>query len=203
MTQNVRCRALQLSPSNRQEQHGVVLIVGLILLIVMSLLGLTSIKLATMDERMVTAAYDRNLAFQAAESALREVEALIDSTGRPAPAADAACSLMGTPPVLQTCGVITNPATSPRWLNSTSSDWVSATAVSTANASATVTITPQYFVEYLGNTFPCELISKPPPEPAPSETCLRYRVTSRVMPPSDEGRAASVMLQSMYSTHNN
>jgi type IV pilus assembly protein PilX len=152
MTQNVRCRALQLSPSNRQEQHGVVLIVGLILLIVLSLLGLTSIKLATMDERMVTAAYDRNLAFQAAESALREVEALIDSTGRPAPAADAACSLMGTPPVLQTCGVITNPATSPRWLNSTSSDWVSATAVSTANASATVTITPQYFVEYLGNT---------------------------------------------------
>ncbi len=55
-----------------RRQRGAVLIVGLILLMVMTLIGVTAMKLTTLDERIAGNAQVRVGTFQAAESALAE-----------------------------------------------------------------------------------------------------------------------------------
>jgi type IV pilus assembly protein PilX len=185
-------------------ERGVVLIVGLILLIVMSLLGLTSIKLATTDERLVAQSYDRGLAFQAAEAALREAEQLITDSGAPTPNPNTECSLQtnGKPKSIQICGVLTDVTTKPRWMDDSFTGWVNAAEVSIPTGSDTIMITPQYFVEYLGNDFPCEIVAKDLASPA-SSICKRYRVTAKVgdLVGNNKGNSgrASVMLQSLFS----
>ncbi len=55
-----------------RKQRGAVLIVGLILLVAMTLIGVTAMKLTTLDERIAGNAQVRVGMFQAAESALAE-----------------------------------------------------------------------------------------------------------------------------------
>ncbi len=59
------------------HQSGAVLIVSLIILLLLTLLGVTSIRTTTMEEKMAGNMRNRDLAFQAAESALREAETAI------------------------------------------------------------------------------------------------------------------------------
>lgn len=58
--------------TRRSQQSGVVLVVGLILLIAMTLIGVTAMKLTTLDERIAFNTHMRAGTFQAAESALIE-----------------------------------------------------------------------------------------------------------------------------------
>ena len=58
-------------------QRGAVLVVGLIFLALLTLIGVTAFSVATQEERMAGNARDRLRAFEAAETALRECEALI------------------------------------------------------------------------------------------------------------------------------
>ena len=82
-----------------------------------------------------------------------------------------------------------SPANTPRWLDSSFTDWATTTAV----VSGALTVTPTYFVEYLGDTFPCSTNPDCSSQPC---NCLRYRITARV---GDAGRS-QVMLQSVYAT---
>lgn len=59
------------------RQSGVSLVIVLILLLVMSILGLAVMRGTLLEERMSANMYDRSLAFQQAESALREAEAAV------------------------------------------------------------------------------------------------------------------------------
>jgi len=71
---------------NRKLQSGSVLIISLLLLIIMTLLGLSSMNTTVMEERMAGNLRNSNLAFMAAESALREAEEIIttfDKNTRP------------------------------------------------------------------------------------------------------------------------
>lgn len=65
--------------SARAHQSGAALIIVVLLLLIMTLLGLASLRATLLEERMAGAMVDRNLAFQAAESALRAGEAFVDS----------------------------------------------------------------------------------------------------------------------------
>jgi type IV pilus assembly protein PilX len=56
-------------------QRGSVLIVSLILLLVMTLLGLSAMQSSLLEETMAGNVRDHNLAFQAAEAALRDADA--------------------------------------------------------------------------------------------------------------------------------
>lgn len=56
------------------KQQGVVLIVSLMLLVVITLLGISGMRNTTLDERMAGNMRDLQLAFYSAESALREAE---------------------------------------------------------------------------------------------------------------------------------
>jgi len=58
----------------RHQQRGVVLFVSLVMLMVMTLIGVTGMQNSSMEEKMVANMRDIDLSFQAAEAALREAE---------------------------------------------------------------------------------------------------------------------------------
>ncbi|CAG7857595.1 hypothetical protein MCAMS1_02480 [biofilm metagenome] len=57
--------------TSAKHQRGVVLVVGLIMLLLMTLIGTTGMQNTMLQEKMAGNMRDRNLAFQAAESALQ------------------------------------------------------------------------------------------------------------------------------------
>ncbi len=65
--------------SLRHQQSGVALFMSLIMLLIITVLGLSSVQTTTLQERMARNARDSNLAFLAAESALKDAEALIET----------------------------------------------------------------------------------------------------------------------------
>ncbi|MHB8949296.1 MAG: pilus assembly PilX family protein [Rhodoferax sp.] len=167
------------------QQKGAALVISLILLVIMTLIGLAGIRGITQQERMANHSYDRSLAFQATEAALREIELLVEAK-KPTPATGSGCSVVDG---LMRCST---PATAdaPRWLDSAFASWTAATVV---GAGATA-VTPQYFVEYLGANFECQ----PGAGVATGIVCKRYRITAR----SNDGNGSRsyVMLQSIYAT---
>ena len=62
----------------RAAQRGAALAISLIFLLVLTLVGVTAMSTTTMQERMAGNLRDTGMAFQAAESALAEAEAVID-----------------------------------------------------------------------------------------------------------------------------
>lgn len=65
-------------PRCQRPQQGAVLIVSLLILIVMTLIGVASMQTTTLQERMAGNLRDLDLAFQAAETGLRDGEALLN-----------------------------------------------------------------------------------------------------------------------------
>ena len=172
------------APAPPSRQAGVALVVALMMLVVILVLGLGALRLTTTEERMVGYAYDRQLAFQAAEAALREIE---DRLAQEKPAAPATCA-----PVPSTSGpafmVCPAPVASalPRWIQPVAAEWGSASAVGPSGAA----LTPRYLIEHLGSAFPCDTT------PGAAQNCSQYRITVRV----GGGQRAEVMLQSVYLT---
>jgi type IV pilus assembly protein PilX len=60
--------------SQPRQQSGVTLIVGLIMLLLITMIGVNSMQDTGMQERMTMNVRDKNVAFQAAETALRAAE---------------------------------------------------------------------------------------------------------------------------------
>ena len=58
----------------KMRQSGMVLVVSLIILVVVTLLAISALRVTTLEERMAGNTRDRQLAFQAAEYALREAQ---------------------------------------------------------------------------------------------------------------------------------
>jgi type IV pilus assembly protein PilX len=58
----------------QNRQQGAALIISLIILVIMTIIGVSSIQNTTLEERMAGNMRDQNLAFQAAETALRYAE---------------------------------------------------------------------------------------------------------------------------------
>ena len=187
-------------PALPHPERGVVLLVALVMLLLVTVLGLASVRMLTLEERMAANSLDRNLAFQAAETALREGEALADFQSLAANGPNA-----GFPSLAMVCNNLNNGAcagglcspprgdcTAARWEDSAFAGWRNATAA----ASPLATGRPQFFVEHLGSTFPCD-----PQKPTQDPTCERYRITARShdpAAPATQGRA-NVVLQSIYA----
>ncbi|MEE4331535.1 MAG: PilX N-terminal domain-containing pilus assembly protein, partial [Wenzhouxiangella sp.] len=64
-----------------QRARGVTLLIGLMILLVLIILGLTSSNVSMMQERMAGNFRESNLAFQAAEDTLREIEMRLQGMG--------------------------------------------------------------------------------------------------------------------------
>lgn len=66
-------------PSACRHQQGMILVVGLIFLVVLTLLGISAMQGTLLQEKMTAYLRDREVAFEAAEAALRDAEADIMS----------------------------------------------------------------------------------------------------------------------------
>ena len=161
--------------AHRQDQQGMVLVVSLLILLIITLLGLSSMRNAGLEERMSGNQFDKNYTFEAAEAALREAEAL------------AATPLTFT--TVCNNGLCPTPVAGAkdRWTDSSFTGWCTAT-----NPNAAI-VTAQFIIEDMGMQpvdGTCHLQS--PIEP----TCLvpMYRVTARAQ--GANGRGTSVTLQS-------
>ncbi len=62
-----------------KKQSGVVLAISLILLLLLTLIGITGMQTTSLEEKMAGNTRDRNIAFQAAESTLLEAEKFIQN----------------------------------------------------------------------------------------------------------------------------
>ncbi len=123
----------------RARQRGAALIVALIMLVVMTLLGVTIARTTTLQERMAGNLRNKSIAFEAAETTLRVGEAWVnDQIGgeRPKAIAPASC---GAPP----CDVLTPDALDP--LDPTV--WDPGTDVRTGPQVAESAAAPQFFIE--------------------------------------------------------
>lgn len=125
------------------RQRGVVLIISLIMLLIMTLIGLASMQSTTLEEKMAGNYRDLNIAFQAAESTLRDGETWI--------------SQLATEPLLAVNGCTTGCDV---WdintlLPTTSSSsyvdgdlWGNALAKTTTKTIPGVAHSPEYFIEF-------------------------------------------------------
>ena len=64
-----------------RRQDGVALFIALVVLLVITVLGISGLQTTTLEERMAASARDRDIAFQAAEAALFQAEQFV--TGLP------------------------------------------------------------------------------------------------------------------------
>lgn len=144
------------------DQKGTALVVSLLFLVILSLIAVSSISTATLEERMARNSRDQNIAFQAAEAALKDAETDIAgvattrvpviSPGAFAGIAAGDCSATG----------LCTPAAAGNnvWEGSPSrlEDTAKSIAYSNYTASQTLPITgngavsqqPRYVIEYLG-----------------------------------------------------
>jgi type IV pilus assembly protein PilX len=174
------------------RQRGAILFIALILLLVMTMLILASVRGTVMQERMASNLYDRSLAFQAAEAALREAERwVLENTPKPA---------MGTCGG-GNCGRQAAGAT-PVW--TVEANWTNAHTANDGHDHqiqiGDLPVPPQFIVELLADNMPevnlCETTAVDPDAPCyGGPEGLRYRITARS---GKEGRAV-VVLQSVYA----
>lgn len=167
-----------------RNESGVVLVTALLLLVVMTLFGLSGVRLIAQQERMAAFSYDRGLAFQAAEAALRQAEIALEVV-KPTPLAGPCTDATFGGATVRICPP--PPPTAMNWTDATYVGWASVAPVGTG----TRAVTPQYFAEYLGEDFPC---GRDPNTAAP--ICKRYRISARA---GAAGRA-NAMVQSIYAT---
>ena len=66
-------------PQPRHRQHGVALIMAMVFLMILTIIGVTVMSTTSLQEKMAGNAQDKHSAFQAAESALRDAEALVET----------------------------------------------------------------------------------------------------------------------------
>lgn len=167
-------------------QRGAVLVVVLVLLTVLTLLGLIGTRVALQQERMGANLYDRSLAFNIAEQALREGEGRLRAgTVTVQTAVGCTNGLCGFP----------NTSAAPVWEQA--SVWDNALDAADVAADEELPVERgKYIIEYLANQVPSEecpsaIDVTAPPCPGTGNI---YRITSLVQQPD----GARVMLQSIF-----
>lgn len=175
-------------------QAGVSLIIVLLLLLVITLLGLASLRGTLMEERMTASQADRGLSFQAAEQALRVAEVRA-ATHPPFPVSAGCNDGLCPPPVSTDTDRWDVPAT---WTGTAS------TIVNLGNAAET-----RYIIEWMRNPDParpdgrwpdnadeCTVSGDVSSEAQCNDWSQRYRVSVRSV---EAGRSAVILQSSLVA----
>lgn len=195
---------------SHRAQQGIVLFISLIILLLVTLLAVAGVRTVTVEERMNAATYDRAIAFQAAERALRLGEGIAQAHAGGGP------STVDLPVAGQCvssgnfAGICRPPAVIPAgyapWLDASlrtaTGPWQAVAPEQGADAGSQrdslIGAQSQVLVEYLGANFQChspeDIALMPVP---PAANCRRYRITA--LTELGDGRA-NVMLQSIFAT---
>lgn len=177
-------------PHDCRSQRGVALVVGLVFLIILTLLGIGAMNTAALEEKMAFNSKDRNLAFQAAESALRVGENWIGTAlGAPTSFPDTANGMY----LPSTTGIPLSDSVA--WTGSSNLVvYPNVPALSVSGGLIKIGTQPKYIIEYLGEIQP----------PGGSLTITNttssklhyYRITARG---TGGVNASATMVQSTYS----
>lgn len=166
--------------------RGVALFISLVLLLVLTIIGVSSVQTTTLETRMARNDHDSMLAFQAAESALRDAERALEGM------VSTAGFTVGGVGGLWTVADLGNPN---RWENPAA--WSGGGSVVAPTAVANVADAPRYMIEHVATVVREEnayLINDPYAANV-SDRIEMFRVTARGVGGSDN---ALVMLQSTY-----
>lgn len=129
-----------LNTLNLKKQHGSVLIISLIILLVLTLIGVSSMTSSSLQEKMAGNFRDRELAFQAAEAALADGEKYaLNNINTPGAFSDNCTNGLCTTSNGPTSDNAFNAAT---WWTNTKSKVFSGTAI------AEVRTQPRFIIEY-------------------------------------------------------
>jgi len=172
----------------KHAERGVALVVALVLMVVATLIGLAGIRGTSLQERMSANMYDRSLAFQRAEAALRDAERAITANWRIADLQGQDCS----PTAATLCGTV--PAANAVWV----------TVGGNYNVNNDKTPgTPQYFIQFMGTGNEQNNLGLDANadygnygNSYPPDNVAYYRVTARSSAPADAGDRSIVVLQS-------
>ena len=172
---------------SRRRQAGVVLVVVLVLLLCSMLLASASFQSASLGERAAGNARDRQVAFQAAESALRDAETMVRTNNngpfQPLKVIEFTAQCLKA--------LCRSSESAPVWSQLSESDWTGSKtfaygASTKAAAVADVAAQPRYVVEYQGTMQPI----------GPGMPCgALFLITARAQGASS---TTNVMLQSVY-----
>jgi type IV pilus assembly protein PilX len=172
-------------PAFMHKQQGAVLVTGLLILLILTIIGITGMSNTTMQERMASNDRDRQVAFQAAEAALRHAEKYLGSPGTSLSSSsfDDDCES----PLAGHCNP--KPASTEQWL--ISANWTDSDKHIPYSTTGETLSSPKYIIEYMGK----QVI---PPATLPCPTCNDiFRITALA---SGATNTARVMLQSYYVT---
>lgn len=170
-----------------KRQSGVVLVVSLIMLVVLTLIGVTAMRGSSLEEKMAGNARDRSLALQSAEAALRAGERTIEGNelnlSFTTSCAGGLCDCSDSTTCVREV-----------WFDNTLDVWNDNTKhMSYAGSIGTVNTQAKYIIEYLGRL---DNTTTNPSGLAGCPGCPRmYRVTARGTGLTD---TAVVLLQSTY-----
>lgn len=170
---------------NYRRQSGAVVIIGLIILLILTLLMLTSVRVSILQERMAANMRNQNIAFQAAESALREAESFIESGALafdPLQLSNGPFQNTSKPICVDGLCGLTSPLQS--------SDIANAAGKKTATTGiTTITAEPQYLIELI----------RVDPSTDSGRVYATFRITARAW--GGDSHRSLVQLQSTYRLH--
>lgn len=121
--------------AGKNLQHGAVLIIALLLLLVMTLLGVSAMQTTTLEEKMAGNMRDRSVAFQAAETALRDAESFIEGLANTA-------AFDGTNGLYGEANAEPNPHNS--------ASWSAANSRAYSGTLPGVAAQPRYYIKHIG-----------------------------------------------------
>ncbi len=187
----VRLSSMSLQGLERLQQRsftqkGIALFISLVLLLVLTIIGVSSVQSTSLEERMARNAHDSVLAFQAAEMALRQAEEWLVAN-----APEAADFSNGGAGGLWTAAPF---GVNPRWENA--GVWSAGSSVQVAVALGNVESQPRYMIEFLATIDQtANQYEVGQGYPVLNETINIFRVTARGVGGSD---TAQVLLQSSF-----
>ena len=176
------------------RQGGVALIIALVLLVVATLIGLAASRGSSLQERMSGNTFDRSLAFQRAESALRAAEVAITANWQIATLNGVDCS----PGSGAQCAIVPADA-----FNGTSASWINVGGTYNVNSALSAGV-PQYQIHLIGtgtaeNSFGTSANANTANYGSNGnpDNVAFYRVTARSSDPTLSPGRAIVVLQTM------
>ncbi|PCD00818.1 PilX N-terminal domain-containing pilus assembly protein [Halopseudomonas pelagia] len=168
-----------------RHQKGAALLVALIMLLISTLIGLASIRGTTLNEKMSSNMFDRSIAYQAAESALRMAEAELEANQT----LGVDCTFI--PPANRFCPSM--PANT--FSFSDSSGWFDVDSSYLVNDTL-LDSTPQYYIEKMGSIDAFDFVGSDSANDsmygAPGgggSQMTQFRITARSGVPSENGRS--------------
>lgn len=171
------------------RQAGAALVVALVILLVLTVLGVTAMETSNMEQEMGIQYHDQQLAFQAAEGALVDAQNYIQSQTLTANSFTAGCDNGLCLPANPVSGAY------PVWSDPTLNVWGTAGLHKTGSYQASnVSQQPEYIIEWMGYVFPPDVSPPKGVLPGPGDPEM-FRVTALGTGGTTNAR---VMLQITY-----